>query len=283
MAFGWLRKLFAGASGPNAGRTDALASASTSDQPVSSYMVSKVRIGRCSDRGRRENNEDNLYVDPQGQLFVVADGMGGQAAGEIASQIAVDLIPQLYSKLNGAVGDEDLRRGFQEIFRTVNDAILQRGHEDPTAQNLGTTAVVVLLLPGKAMIASIGDSRAYRLRGRHLDCFTKDHNLAQALFDAGTITKEELANHRYKNVLFKYLGMKEAGMEPDVQFFDLKPGDRFLLASDGVTGSMADEDLQSELTKRADPQACAVEVVRKAIENGSKDNATCVVVYADEG
>jgi protein phosphatase len=242
----------------------------------------KVRVGHCSDRGRRENNEDNFFVDPEQHLFMVADGMGGQAAGEIASQLAVDIIPKHLAGLPDAITQDDIRRCFYEAFLTCNEAILARGAADPTAQNLGTTAVIMLLRDKTVTVAHIGDSRCYRLRQKKLELLTSDHNLAQALYIAKTINEEELKNHRYRNVLYKYLGMKDAGIEPDISFLDLRPGDRFLLASDGVTGSLSEAEMTRELGRRSDPGAGAGEIVRLAIENGSKDNATGIVVFIDD-
>jgi len=269
----WLRKLFGGDSMPPNNSVNGAASGSVGDFAV--------RVGSCSDRGRRDNNEDNLHLDADQHVYMVADGMGGQAAGEIASQLAVELIPVRLKKLPPAVETEKAASEMTQSFLECNEKILERGAEDPSAQNLGTTAVVALIRDSKLLIAHIGDSRAYRMRAHKLEALTVDHNLAQALVNAGSIPEDDLKNHRYRNVLYKYLGMKESGVEPEIKVVDIAVGDRYLLASDGVTGSISDEEIIREMIRRNDPQSCAMEVVRLAIENGSKDNATAIVIYID--
>jgi len=271
----WLRRVFG--TGGDAARGANAVNGSASGS--SGGFV--VRVGSCSDRGRRDNNEDNLYIDADQHVYMVADGMGGQAAGEIASQLAVDLIPVRLKKLPPAVQSDAVAAEMTQSFLEANEKILERGAEDPAAQNLGTTSVVAMIRDGKLLIGHIGDSRAYRMRNHQLEALTVDHNLAQALVNAGSIPEDDLKNHRYKNVLYKYLGMKESGVEPDIKVIDIAVGDRFLLASDGVTGSIADEEIIREMMRRNDPQSCAMEIVRLSIDNGSKDNATAIVIYVD--
>jgi PPM family protein phosphatase len=271
----WLRKVF------GSDKDDARASAAVNGSAAGSAGSFNIRVGSCSDRGRRENNEDNLYIDAEQHVYMVADGMGGQAAGEIASQLAVDLIPLRLKKLPPNASIEAVSKELTSAFLECNEKILERGAEDPTAQNLGTTAVVAVVRHDQCLIGHIGDSRAYRMRTHHLEPLTVDHNLAQALVNAGSIPEDDLKNHRYRNVLYKYLGMKESGVEPDIKPIDIGVGDRFLLASDGVTGSVSDEEIIREMMRRNDPQSCAMEIVRLAIENGSKDNATAIVIYVD--
>jgi len=271
----WLRKLFGAGSSPARGGGSSVNGASGHS---GSFVV---RVGSCSDRGRRDNNEDNLYLDAEQHVYMVADGMGGQAAGEIASQLAVDLIPLRLKKLPPETSLDDVAAEITKSFLEANEKILEKGAEDPTAQNLGTTAVVAVIRDGRLIVAHIGDSRSYRLHGHALEALTVDHNLAQALVNAGSIPEDDLKNHRYRNVLYKYLGMKESGVEPDIKQIDIAVGDRFLLASDGVTGSISDEEIIREMMRRSDPQSCAMEIVRLAIENGSKDNATAIVIYVD--
>lgn len=273
---GRLSGIFGGKRGGNNG---------TATDAESTPEFMKIRVGKCTVVGNyRDNNEDRCFVDPSRHIYIVADGMGGQAAGEVASQLAVDYIPRRLSQLTEVNEDSTLKKALVEIFAAANEEILKRGAADPTAQNMGTTVVLLLLnRPARvAYIAHIGDSRAYRLRAKKIEPLTIDHNLAQALHTAGTINDEELKNHRYRNVLYKYLGMKEAGNEPDFKPIDLKSGDRFLLASDGLTGSMTDAELIKEVSRQSDPQACANQLVQIALDNGSKDNVTCVMVYVDE-
>ena len=144
---------------------------------------------------------------------------------------------------------------------------------------MGTTVVLAQFRHDRVYIAGIGDSRAYRLRDNKLEQLTKDHSLADALLDAGTITKEELSTHKFKNVLYLYLGSKDARSGPeDFRVLDVRPGDRFLLASDGLTGVVPDEELARVLCTVSDPQQAAVMLKDMALDNDSKDNVTCLII-----
>ncbi len=130
-------------------------------------------------------------------------------------------------------------------------------------------------------MAGIGDSRAYRLREGRLERLTKDHSLADALLEAGTISAEELPTHKFKNVLYLYLGSKDArGGPEDVRVLDVRPGDRLLMASDGLTGVVPDDDLRRILATTDDPQQAAVILKDMALANDSKDNITCLIIHA---
>lgn len=245
----------------------------------------KLRVGQCTSVGNyRDNNEDRMHIDETRNLFIVADGMGGQAAGEQASQIAVDLIPRQLGTLSDetAADRKAVREALAEAFHKANQAILDRGVVDPTVSSMGTTAVMILLRSGIAYIAHIGDSRAYRFRQNKLEVITLDHNLAEALASSGTISKEEAKTHRFKNMLYRYLGSKDQNGEPDIKDFELAPNDRFLLASDGLTGVLDGDPLRKEMAKFDDPQACANHLVKVALERGSKDNVSCITIYVDE-
>jgi protein phosphatase len=263
----------------------------------------KLRVGIISVRGNyREHNEDNYYVpgrrpvqadvsDGSNQaamtfetsnLFIVADGMGGQQAGEKASLMAVELIPRAIAKR--LTPDEREPRNIQEAIREavaeVNSEILGSSGLVTEYSNMGTTVVLAQFRHDRVYIAGIGDSRAYRLRDGHLEQLTKDHSLADALLDAGTITREELPTHKFKNVLYLYLGSKDARSGPeDFRVLDVRPGDRFLLASDGLTGVVADEELARFLGTVDDPQKAAVQLKNLALQNDSKDNVTCLIIH----
>jgi protein phosphatase len=130
-------------------------------------------------------------------------------------------------------------------------------------------------------VAGIGDSRVYLLRNGKIQQLTKDHSLTDALLDAGTITKEEAARHRYRNVLYRYLGTKEGGTGAKAQPVDVHSQDRYLLCSDGATDGLADQDLERLLSAESDPQKAAAAIVAAADAAGSRDNITCLTVFAD--
>lgn len=146
---------------------------------------------------------------------------------------------------------------------------------------MGTTVVLAQFRFDRVFVAGIGDSRAYRLREGRLEQLTKDHSLADALLDAGTITADELPTHKFKNVLYLYLGSKDARTGPeDVRVLDVRPGDRLLMASDGLTGVVPDKELARVLGTVDDPQKAAVELKNLALANDSKDNVTCLIIHA---
>jgi len=271
----------------------------------------RLRVGVVSVRGNyREHNEDNFYVPGKrsvrhdsfgdvgagpgagfgegeamtldaSNLFIVADGMGGQQAGEQASLMAVELIPRELAKR--LAPDQCEPRRIQDAIREavaeVNQEILGSSGTITEFSNMGTTVVLAQFRPDKVYVAGIGDSRAYRLRDGRLEQLTKDHSLADALVDAGTITREELPTHKFKNVLYLYLGSKDARSGPeDLRVMDVHVGDRFLMASDGLTGVVPDDELARILGTVDDPQQAAVKLKNLALENDSKDNITCLVV-----
>lgn len=201
----------------------------------------KLKVGVVSVRGNyREHNEDNYYVpgrrpvrpdlsdgsaetpamtlEPE-NLFIVADGMGGQQAGEKASLMAVELIPRAIARRLTAEEKEprQIQESIREAVAEVNSEILGSSGLVTEYSNMGTTVVLAQFRQDRVFVAGIGDSRAYRLRDNKLEQLTKDHSLADALLDAGTITKEELSTHKFKNVLYLYLGSKDAQRARGVQ------------------------------------------------------------------
>jgi protein phosphatase len=243
-----------------------------------------IRYGKVSITGNfRENNEDNYYVDPANKYFLVADGMGGQCAGEKASQLAIELIPQ---KLDELIRFEDSQTdnvvpAIDEAVSHANVEIMALGELDPNCRSMGTTIVFAIQVGGKFFIGGVGDSRVYLLRNNSLHQLTTDHSLTQALVDAGTITEEEALTHRYKNVLYRYLGTKDGSAGTQARQLEPSPKDRIILCSDGVTDGISDEKLQELLGQSDDPQQTAEEIVKAAQEGGSKDNITCIVLFID--
>ena len=146
---------------------------------------------------------------------------------------------------------------------------------------MGTTLVFLISAGGSFYIGGVGDSRVYRLQNNQLEQLTTDHSLTQALVDAGTIDRENAATHRYRNVLYRYLGTKEGGNETEAKQLKPEPGDRFLLCSDGVTDGLDDEVIADLLAKTDDPQNAAEMIVKAAEDAGSKDNITAVVVFVE--
>jgi protein phosphatase len=245
---------------------------------------SGLRWGAVSITGNyRENNEDRCHVDPLARFFLVADGMGGQCAGEKASELAVELISQRLAQSIDFEKD-DPGRVNDAVDRAVahaNSEIMALGELDPDYHNMGTTITFLLNVANQLYVGGVGDSRTYLFRDGELQQLTKDHSLTQALVDAGTITAAEAANHRYRNVLWRYLGTKEGGAKVEPRAIEPRAGDRFLLCSDGVSDGTTDEMIADVLQSQSDPQQAAETVVRMAEDGGSRDNITCVVVYLE--
>ena len=248
------------------------------------HAVSKIRCGHLSITGNyRENNEDSYVVDPQSRFFIVADGMGGQSAGERASAMAIELVPQrLVDKLNFQNDEaEKVVMVIDDAIRQTNQEIMSLGESDPKYHNMGTTIAFLVNVGGRYFIGNVGDSRVYRLRDGQLTQLTTDHSLTQALVDAGTITAEEAVHHRYKNVLYRYLGTKDGSNTGNSREMDVFAGDVYMICSDGVTDGAAPDVIRQVLIDQPDPQAASEQIIRAAQDGGSKDNITCVVLVID--
>jgi PPM family protein phosphatase len=229
----------------------------------------------------RDNNEDRGLADERGRFFIICDGMGGQAAGEKASELTVNLVSDYLDKhldFERAATDK-VRQTVDEAVRNANGEIMALGEVDPNMCKMGTTIVFLLCVGSKIYVGGVGDSPAFRLAGGKIEKLTKDHSLTQALVDAGTITPDEARTHRFKNVLWRYIGTKEGGTGTEPRVFDVTPGDRFLLCSDGAVDGVSLDDLKSILEKPSDPQAAADAVVEAARNAGSQDNITSLVVF----
>ena len=243
-----------------------------------------VHVGSLSITGNfRGNNEDRLAVDPDGRFPLVADGMGGQSAGEQASEMAIELIGKgLDKELDfGEISSETVIETIDRVVTAANTEILALAQLEPRFHNMGTTVVFVVAAGGKFYAGGIGDSRVYRLRDGSFEQLTTDHSLTQALLDAKTISPEEAITHRYRNVLYRYLGSKEGGEGTSPEVLEPAEGDRFLLCSDGVTDGVDDLTLTGILNDGDDPQQIAEAIVAAALEGGSKDNITAIVLRLD--
>jgi protein phosphatase len=242
----------------------------------------KLRVGHLSIVGKRDNNEDAYFVDAQQRFFLVADGMGGQSAGERASSLAMEIVPQKLQLMDFSKSNGDLTiKQIDDAVSQANYEIMALGELDSKLKNMGTTIAFLVQTGGVIFAGGVGDSRVYLLRNGALDQLTTDHSLTQALLDAGTLTPEEAVNHRYKNVLYRYLGCKEGGQGTNPKQLQPKVGDRFLLCTDGVTGGASDETLARLLAQNSDPQKAADAIVQAATDGGSKDNITGVVIFVD--
>jgi PPM family protein phosphatase len=251
-------------------------------------MAFALNIGKCSLLGNyRENNEDSVDVKvfPDLTVSIVADGMGGQAAGEIASKRAVEIIPrELRKNLTPHLNGDGVKTITRRAIVQANEEIMAMGALDKDMKNMGTTVVMAVWRKGtEIFVAGVGDSRCYLVRSRKIQQLTVDHSLAQALVEAKTISAAEAKDHRFRNVLWKYLGSKEVGEGPEVGVVQIQPSDRFLLCTDGLTGVVPDDQLATVISSATDMQQCAEALGQLALDQGSRDNVSCVVFEVVEG
>lgn len=237
-------------------------------------MPLALRYAARSDVGViRPSNEDSGYGGSR--VLVVADGMGGHAAGELASATAVAVFAEL--DLAGAFSDGggDVLAVLTEAVDDAHGELAQIVADSPNAAGLGTTVTALVWLGDRLALAHIGDSRAYLLRDGQLFQLTRDHTFVQTLVDAGTITKDEAAVHAKRNLLTRALdGMHQ--VDPDLSMREVEANDRFLLCTDGLSGVLSDDDIR-RLLIGAEPTAAVTALVDLALERGAPDNVTCVV------
>jgi protein phosphatase len=239
-----------------------------------------LRVGSRSAQGVRPNNEDSLLVDPEHRLFVVADGMGGQECGEQASSMAVEIIPRVVQDRLAA--NEPAEEAVQHALAEANAAIVAAGRGQLEGRRMGTTAVLAVQHADRVYVAGLGDSRAYLIRGNRVEQLTVDHSVAQALVACGALTPEEARHSPYQHVLHKFLGCAGMPDGAEVRPFAPEAGDRLLLASDGLTNFIDEDDLIRGREQFPQPQGWADHLVQLALDRGSKDNVTCVLVAFDQ-
>lgn len=238
-----------------------------------------IHVGSCSARGKRSNNEDAFVADAGRHVFLVADGMGGQDHGERASGLAAEIIPRVVHDCLTA--RESACAAVRHALHEAHQAIVQAGQTQNGSRRMGTTAVLAVHQEDQVWVAGIGDSPAYLLRGDRVEQLTVDHTVADALARNGTITPDQARNSPWRNVLYRFLGCSEMTEDAEVRPFHPRAGDRLVLASDGLTGFVTEADLLSGVRDYPDPQRWADRLVEMALERGSRDNVTCVVVAFD--
>jgi protein phosphatase len=229
----------------------------------------------------RSGNEDNYLMMPERGIFVVADGMGGHAAGEVASEMAVQLISRDLGSLKGLSVDDAATRMTQAI-KTANAAIFERTISESDKRGMGTTtSALVLHGANRYLIGQVGDSRIYMLRDNRFHQLTKDHSYVQEQVDLGYLTPEQARTHPYANVITRCVGAS-ADVMPDIFSGTVRPGDVFLLASDGLTGMVEDDALAGILQAQGNPEKWVDKLVAEANRRGGLDNITCIIVHVDE-
>lgn len=246
----------------------------------------------------RTNNEDNFILCPDletqswimndsllslskmGAVFVVTDGMGGTNAGEVASQIAIDTVKELFEKIDWKVTESQhkIEHFLCDIIREADKNIISHGKSNPETQGMGTTIVISWLLKSKLHTAWCGDSRAYIFhKNMGIKAVSKDHSYVQELVDKGTITEELAFYHPDSNIITRSLGSLNSQANPDVVTIDIYNGFRILLCSDGLNGMLTDKAIAEILDSKHEPRECLVSLIDAAKQKGGHDNITVVV------
>jgi len=239
----------------------------------------QLSVAAGTDVGRiRAGNEDSLYADADRErgLFIVADGMGGHAAGEVASEMAVQIVARDLTDVRDLTQAEAGTR-MADALKAANRAIYERTIQEAEKQGMGTTASCLLVGHGRYIIGHIGDSRVYLLRDGVFRQVTKDHSYVQEQVDAGFLTPEQARYHPYSNVITRCVGAN-AAVEADVLTGEIRNGDLYLVASDGLTGMVEDPQLKRILESKQTPGRMVDSMITEANRRGGLDNITAIVV-----
>ena len=233
----------------------------------------RTRVGATTDIGQvREGNEDAILInDP---LYAVADGMGGHRGGEVASNLALQTVEQMFAERQGTLTEQVER---------ANRAVFERSQSDRDVSGMGTTLTAALIEGGAIRLAHVGDSRAYLFRGGKLQLLTEDHTLVHRMVVEGEITQTEAENHPHRSVLTRALGV-EGDVRVDETKVEVREGDRLLLCTDGLTGMLSEDQIESILQDVRDPQEAVDRLVRDANRAGGIDNITAVIIdFTEDG
>lgn len=227
----------------------------------------------------RDHNEDAFYVSPEAGYFVVSDGMGGLAAGEIASSITRETIVRIFEESFATT--ESVEKLIKESFSQANEAVRKELEARGSKKGMGCTCVVLAFRDNDFFVGYVGDSRIYLFRSGKLKQLTRDHSYVEELFLRGLITEEEKKDHPYKNSITRYVGHAEQ-IEVDISSGPVSNGDIFLLCSDGLTSEVEDKDLENILLSSPEPEVQVNALVEQALANGGGDNVTVVAVKVEK-
>jgi protein phosphatase len=251
-------------------------------------LSAALEFASATDPGRvRSHNEDSIGTDPDIGLAVLADGMGGYNAGEVASGIAVAVVSAETKRalagnslhvVDPVTGQTEAERIARSHTAKANTSIFEAARSQPQYAGMGTTLVVALFFDNRVCVAHVGDSRLYRLRGETFEQVTRDHSLLQEQIDSGMITREAAKLSQNKNLVTRALGI-DAEVDAEVHVYETKPGDTYLLCSDGLSDMVGDDDMKLTLTSlQANLQLAAEQLVQQANDNGGRDNISVILV-----
>jgi PPM family protein phosphatase len=266
------------------------ANPSSSAGAVTLHVFGRTDVGQI-----REHNEDNFLiadlsrqsrslleadrtqtVGPRGTVLGVCDGMGGAAAGEVASQLAVDIIYEMLRADPAPQGHDELARRLVHAVTEAGLRIFNDARADRSRRGMGTTATIAALLDARLFLAQVGDSRAYILRNGQLVQVTRDQSLVTQLIEAGQLTEEEAETFEHNNIILQALGTADS-VQVDLTYVDLRTGDRLMLCSDGLSGMIRSDEIRQVLLTFADPLQACRELTDRANAAGGHDNITVIV------
>ena len=246
--------------------------------PLATALV-HFKAAAVSDKGRkRPSNEDAFGYSVEHGVYLVCDGMGGAAAGEIASSLAVDEVMRI---LTSRTPDRPLDDVILQAIDTANEAIFTRSENNPRLNGMGTTLVSIVTEDRRVRVINIGDSRCYRLRGQHLEQISEDHSLVDEQVRLGRMSAAEALRSPLRNVITRALGT-QSKVTPDLFDLEAEPGDLFMLSSDGLTRELPDMKIEALLCVGGDLDQLCASLVEAANNAGGGDNITCMLVRAEQ-
>lgn len=227
-------------------------------------VISRTHIGNV-----RASNQDSVMNESTSRLYGVADGMGGHNGGDIASQMAVLMLPRILESMEA--NEENLLSGFEQVNRLIYEEQLK----DQVLSGMGTTLTVLWEKEEEIILGHIGDSRAYRMRNGRIEQLSMDHSVVGEMVREGVLTEEQAMQHPYRNVITQAVGTSET-LNPDIKIIDKLKGDKYILCSDGLYEYVNKEEMRDLLLRNA-PEDAAEKMIEKALHAGGKDNVTVLI------
>ena len=228
----------------------------------------------------REENQDTCNTRQIGDYFsaVVCDGMGGTKGGSVASSLAVDVYQQsLEEKIRSGMKLNDLKKAMQQCITLANDAVNRRSSQDEELQHMGTTLVSALVNESAALIANVGDSRAYHVTEEGIRQISRDHSVVENMVERGDLTPQEAKHHPRRNLITRALG-PDTAVEADIFEINWARGDMILLCSDGLVNTVSDQEILFELIHHGEPDTCLDRLLALSLERGAPDNVTMLLI-----
>lgn len=247
-----------------------------------------LTIGSASHKGlkKKENQDYHAYFPPEegsvnrkGTLLAVADGMGGRAAGSLASRITVDILMEEYYKDMS----ENIPESLERAFLMANAEVLAKGQKDTESEGMASTLVTVVLKEDRMYYAHVGDSRGYLIDGNEISQFTEDHSFVASLIKAGAISEEEAQNHPEGHIITRAIGLKpDLVVDTSQTHIKIKKGQYILLCCDGLWGVVSNEEILNTVNALKEPDAVCSKLIEKALDGGGPDNITVIVARVDK-